>query len=125
MQSNIPKKILIIDDEKELCSILTEFFSTEGFVVEVAHNGIEGLSQVEKFAPDVILLDIKMPQMRGDECLAKIVKITTSPIIIVSGSLSEKRKEYCMVSGAYEFISKPINLDFVLEKVHSALKNKC
>ncbi len=124
MQSNSPPKLLIIDDEKEYCSLLKDFFSEEGFSVEVAYEGVGGLSKVEVFQPDVILLDKKMPLMSGIECLKKIKNITSSPVIIVSGSLDETGEDGCINLGAYGFISKPIDLDEVLEEVNSALEKE-
>ncbi|PIR01334.1 MAG: hypothetical protein COV66_02650 [Nitrospinae bacterium CG11_big_fil_rev_8_21_14_0_20_45_15] len=124
MQSNSPPKLLIIDDEKEYCSLMEDFFSEEGFSVEMANSGVEGLSKVETFQPDVILLDKKMPMMGGVECLKRISAITSSPVIIVSGALDIKGRDECLDLGAYAFITKPINLDEVLGKVNSALKKE-
>ncbi len=123
MESKAPTRILVVDDEKEFCSIISEFFSEEGYTVRVAHTGKEALAVLKEFNADVILLDKKMPQMDGLECLVKIKNITASPVIIISGSISAKGKETCLNLGAYDFISKPINLDNVLEKIQSALNN--
>ena len=62
-------EILIIDDELEYCSLMKEYFSGEGYSVEASYNGIEGLEKVKSFNPDVILLDKKMPEMSGKECI--------------------------------------------------------
>ena len=115
MQSNSPPKLLIIDDEKEYCSLMEDFFSGEGFSVEITDNGMDGLSKVETFQPDIILLDKKMPLMDGVEFLKRVRVISSAPVIVVSGLLDIKGRDECLDLGAYDFIS---NLQII--SVHRA-----
>ena len=65
-------KILIVDDEAEVCEALKDFFEDQQFIVEVAHDGEDALSKVDEFKPHCILLDIKMPYLNGIEALGMI-----------------------------------------------------
>ena len=65
-------KILIIDDEKEICSLLTEYFTEDGYTVEVAYDGEGGIAKVKSFEPDIIILDHRMPIMDGATVISKV-----------------------------------------------------
>jgi len=64
-------KTLIIDDEKEICSLLEEYFEEEGFTVSCSHDGLEGIEKVKSFDPSIILLDMRMLGMNGNEALKR------------------------------------------------------
>lgn len=83
------KKILIIEDEEVLISVLKKKLVREGYSVSVAKNGVEGLAKIKKNKPDLILLDIIMPEKGGFEVMEEIVKdedLNDIPIIIISNS---------------------------------------
>lgn len=65
-------KIAVIEDELSICEMYRMKFSNNGYAVKVAHNGQEGLSLLEEFKPQLILLDLKMPEMNGDEMLERL-----------------------------------------------------
>ena len=115
--------LLLIDDEKEFCSLMTDFFTRKGYSVASSYNGKEGLAEFDSFKPDIVLLDIKMPVLGGIETLEKIKENSNIPVIIVSGSASKERQENCLALGAYAFITKPISLDDIIDKVRSALES--
>lgn len=116
------KKVLIIDDEKKFCDLMIEFLVGEGYSVESAHDGIEGIAKMDSFKPDVLLLDFKMPRLGGVEALKMIKEKTTAPIIIVTGSVGNDIKDACLSFGIFDYIQKPVNLDNIIEKVNLALK---
>ena len=118
---NLAKNILIIDDEREFCSLMTEFLTEEGYSVDVAYNGEEGIAKVDSFKPDLILLDIKMPVLGGIEAFKIIKEKSNTPIIIITGSSANDIKEQCDSLGCCHFIPKPINLDEIQEKIESIL----
>jgi CheY-like chemotaxis protein len=117
-------KILIIDDEKEICSLLKEYFEEDGHTVSCSNDGFEGIEKVKSFDPSIILLDMRMPGMNGNEALKKIKELTPSPVICVSAVIDNEMVEECLQNGAYAYVFKPINLEELSQSVESALKAK-
>ncbi len=117
-------KILIIDDEKEIRSLLEEYFEEDGHTVDCAHDGHEGVEKVKSFDPSIILLDMRMPGMSGSEALKKIKELTPSPVLCISAVVDNNTVEECLQSGAYAYIFKPINLEDLCQSVESALKEE-
>jgi DNA-binding NtrC family response regulator len=116
------KTILIVDDEKDLCTILSDSLSRDRYRVVTAFNGKMGLQLVEKEKPDLILLDIKMPGMDGIEVLRKIKKMKKEIVVIMFtayGTLETARK--AMKLGAYDYVTKPIDLFFLKSLVKEVL----
>jgi putative nucleotidyltransferase with HDIG domain len=118
-------KILVVDDEEEVCSALNEFLKSEEFIVEVAHDGEDALEKVESFKPHCVLLDIKMPYLNGVEAL-KMIKLRSSntEVIMVTALSNIKMAEECMRDGAYGYIAKPVDLDYLLKEIRSALEHR-
>jgi DNA-binding NtrC family response regulator len=111
------KTILIVDDEKDLCTILSDSLSRDRYRVVTAFNGKMGLQLVKKEKPDLILLDIKMPGMDGIEVLRKIKKMKKEIVVIMFtayGTLETARK--AMKLGAYDYVTKPVDL-FLLKSL--------
>jgi DNA-binding NtrC family response regulator len=116
------KTILIVDDEKDLCTILSDSLSRDRYRVVTAFNGKMGLQLVEKEKPDLILLDIKMPGMDGIEVLRKIKKMKKEIVVIMFtayGTLETARK--AMKLGAYDYVTKPVDLFFLKSLVKEVL----
>jgi DNA-binding response OmpR family regulator len=79
----MPTKILIVDDDKELCEEITEILVDEGFNVETTHTGTEGLERMQRVKYDVLLLDLKLPGFNGFQVLKAARQMPVSPRIIV------------------------------------------
>ncbi len=105
------KKVLIVDDEVEICSILKEFFESEGYVAAIAHNGLEGIEKTAVFQPDIVVMDIRMPEQDGITTLKELKNISLAPVIICSGLANQETAEKCLQLGAAEFIAKPVDLE--------------
>ena len=117
------KAILVVDDEKEICTILSDNLSREGYRVFTAYNGKTALELVRKEKPDLVLLDIKMPEMDGIEVLRRIKKMKKKIVVIMLtayGTLETARK--AMKLGAYEYITKPFDLFLLKSIVKEVLK---
>jgi len=121
------KKILIIDDEEDILTYLTAFFYEKGFKVISAQNGKEGVKEAVFAKPDIITLDISMPEESGIKALRELQNnnITKNiPIIIITGVASdfkrfiETRKQVHPPEGYFE---KPINRGLLLQKVKSLI----
>lgn len=119
------KKILIIDDEPGICSLVSNFLGKKGFTVITAKSGKEGLSAANKFLPDLILLDINMPKMDGFAVLEKIKfspKTIPIPVVMLSGRGDDESK--IKASGLYSeyYITKPFDLEELESKIKEVLK---
>ncbi len=121
------KKILIIEDEEVLLGLLQERLVQEGYQVDIAKDGQEGLEKIRKFKPDLILLDIIMPKMGGFEVMEEVNKdeeLKIIPIIIVSNSGQPVELERAKKLGVKDWL---IKTDFdpqeVIDKVKKQLDN--
>src|SRR5688572_10370034 len=118
--------ILIIDDERAIRKTLTEILGYEGFKVEEAADGEEGLKKFQTNIYDVVLCDIKMPKLDGIEFLSKAGEINGDiPIIMISGHGNIETAVEAVKKGAYDYISKPPDLNRLLVTIRNAMdKNK-
>lgn len=117
-------KILIIDDEKEVCIPLKEFFESENCTVSCVHNGLDAIEKQKFYGAQVILLDLRMPGISGIETLKELKKLGPVSVICTSAVTENSVVEECIKMGAYAFIPKPITLEELLDKVktgHSQL----
>ncbi len=110
------KKLLIVDDEIEICEFLKAFFEEREFEVQAARSGKDALESIEKTKPHVVLLDIHMPGMDGMTVLKKIKeKYSNVKVIMVTALETQERIEEAMRLGADNYITKPLSLEY-LEK---------
>ena len=114
-------KILIVDDERSIRNSLKEILDDEGYDVEVAENGQQGVEMVEKEKYDVIFCDIKMPVMDGVETLAKLTAMgIDSAVVMISGHADVATAVDCIKKGAFDFIEKPLDLNRILITIKNA-----
>jgi two-component system nitrogen regulation response regulator NtrX len=118
-------KILIIDDEKSIRSTLKEILEYEGYQVDEAADGMQGLDMIENEDYEAVLCDIKMPKMDGIEVLTKAVELTDDiPFIMISGNATIDIAVEATKKGAYDFISKPPDLNRLLITLRNAIDKK-
>lgn len=114
-------KILIIDDEKAIRNSLKEILEYEKHEVEVAEDGISGIEIFQNNSFDVVLCDIKMPQMDGIEVLDKLQDISAEiPVIMISGHGNIDTAVEAIKKGAFDFIEKPLDLNRILITIRNA-----
>ncbi|MGN1221096.1 MAG: sigma-54-dependent transcriptional regulator [Candidatus Cryptobacteroides sp.] len=114
-------KLLIIDDERSIRNSLKEILADEGYDVDVAENGLQGLSMVEKEKYSVIFCDIKMPEMDGIEFLDKVEAMgIDAAVIMISGHGDIDTAVECIKKGAFDFIQKPLDLNRILITIKNA-----
>jgi len=118
----MPQSILVIDDELAIRKALKEILSFEGFSIDEAADGIEGLKKIREGSHDCILCDIKMPKMDGLEVLvgAREAKPDT-PFILISGHGTIETAVEAVKNGAFDFISKPPDLNRLLITIRNAM----
>ena len=113
--------ILIIDDEKSIRSTLREILEYEKFKVDEAADGLEGLKLVDKEHYDLILCDIKMPKMDGIEVLKNILSNHDTPVVMISGHGNVDTAVEAIKLGAFDYISKPLDLNRLLVTIRNAI----
>lgn len=112
--SDDKKKILVADDEPEICSLLNDFLAKKGFTPIIAASGEEALVKAKEENPVIILLDINMPGMDGLMTLKKIKEINErAGIIVITGMADANIAEEAMKLGIYEYIIKPVNFNYL------------
>lgn len=120
------KKLLLIDDELALVTAWQFRLTASGFDVVTANNGLDGLRSAETESPDLILLDIRMPNMDGFEVCRRIKadsKTADIPVIFMSANIQEDAQRQAMEVGATGFLPKPLDSARVLELINQTLEN--
>ena len=118
-------KILIIDDEKDILNTLSSILEDEGFAVSKAMDGKEGLAIFEREKPDIVLLDVWMPELDGIQVLKRIKKKNKDAIVIViSGHGTISTAVEAVKVGAYDFLEKPLSIEKVLEVISRGAWNR-
>jgi ActR/RegA family two-component response regulator len=110
--------ILLIDDENELCSLLGDSLSSRGFQMDCAHSKREALKSLKKSLPDLVLLDLKLPDGDGMSLLTLIRKMSPAPAVIITTAFgSEEARNEANKMGAYDFLDKPYNEEDIVRRI--------
>lgn len=118
-------KILVVDDERSVRTIIKELLDLEGHTVDAAEDGVQALEKFREAGYDLVITDIKMPNMEGDELLSKIRELQSDiAVIMVSGHSSIDKAVECIHKGAFDFISKPVEMNRLLVSVRNSLDKK-
>lgn len=121
------QKILIVEDEKAISGVLSSILEDEckGYDIVVAEDGLEGFKLIEKDDFALVISDIKMPKMAGNELLVKALEIKPdTTFVMISGHADIDTAVKCLKDGAYDFISKPIDINRLITSVRNALDRK-
>ena len=117
-------KILVVDDDRSLLRALNLGLQSGGHAVIVAVDGASGLSQVALSQPDVVILDMGLPDMDGLEVCSRIREWSDVPIIILSATGSESRKVAALDGGANDYVTKPFSMAELEARVRVALRDR-
>jgi len=115
-------RILIVDDEVELRRALRRFLEGRQFAVREAEDGATALREFAAFRPDVVLLDLMLPDMDGVDVCRMLRLTSETPIIVLSALDDEKRKVRALDEGADDYVTKPFGVDELLARVRVALR---
>jgi len=115
-------RILVIDDEPQIRRIMRETLISAGYEVDDAKNGEDGLLKVREFRPDLVLLDINMPDMGGIEVCRAVRSDSNIAIIMLTVRKSENDKVAALDAGADDFVTKPFSTPELLARVRAALR---
>ena len=116
------EKILVIDDKREMTWLLQRGLEEEGYQVEVAHDGREGLRRAHDARPDLILLDVMMPEMNGWDMLRRLREFSDVPVIMVTAMGEEDDKVQGFDIGADDYLTKPFGMRELVARIRAALR---
>jgi DNA-binding NtrC family response regulator len=118
-------KVLIVDDEERFRTTMYKLLSVRGLDAHVAANGKEALEELQKNSYDVVILDVRMPEVNGMEVLPEIKKIDSFiEVIIMTGYASVATAREIMKLGAYDFLLKPYSIVELLDKIEGAFDRR-
>ena len=116
--------ILIVEDNKEISSLLKDFLEKENYIVSVADTGEKALSVYEKYGAKLVLLDVMLPGIDGFNICSKIRENANTPIIILSAKIGKEDKLNGIILGADDYIEKPVDIDILLAKINGIFKRR-
>lgn len=117
------KNILIAEDDVNINNLLKEAFGREGYECRQAFSGTEAILLLEREEPSVILVDLMLPGMTGEQVLAKIRENSDIPVIVLTAKDGMDEKLNLLQNGADDYITKPFNIDEVLARVKIQLRH--
>ncbi|GBD87095.1 transcriptional regulatory protein ZraR [bacterium BMS3Abin03] len=119
------EKILVVDDDQSIRDTLSNYLKRQDYNVYSAENGVKALEIMEEVRPDLIITDVKMPEMNGLELLKKVKELDTHiQVIMISAYDDMQSTVKAMQSGAYDYIEKPLEIDKLKLRIKRALENK-
>lgn len=114
--------ILVVEDDTDINGLLCNILSRKGYNVKAAYSGTEAKIYIENYDYDIILLDLMLPGINGENLIAEIRKIKVMPIIVISAKASQEDKINVLKIGADDFISKPFDINEVIARVEAQLR---
>jgi len=122
--TNADKKrnILVVDDEAQITRVLKTMLSAQGYGIRTAADGQLALEEIKSWSPDLVITDLRMPNMDGLELCRRIRTESRIPIIVLSVKGEEKTKVEALDAGADDYVTKPFNVNELLARVRAALR---
>ncbi len=115
-------KILIVDDDPEVRMATSDFLSGKGHEISQAEGGVQALKMIDAIKPDLVLLDVAMPEMDGMETLKRIVeRHPTLPVIMVTANADIEITSKVLQLGAADYVPKPFDLDYLEQAINIQL----
>lgn len=119
---NLRHEILLIEDEKNICNFIATTLRTQDYKVSFAGTAANGLSLAASGCPDLILLDLGLPDMDGIDVIRSIREWSNIPIIVISARTQEKEKVAALDAGADDYITKPFGTSELMARIRTALR---
>lgn len=114
--------LLLVDDDRELCALMTEYFSGQGYHVESVYDGLAALARVARGGLDVIILDVMLPVIQGFDVLRQIRKRSSIPIIMLTARTQHSDRIDGLNYGADDYLPKPFEPDELLARIRAVLR---
>ena len=115
--------ILLVEDEKNICDFISTSLSAQDYRISTAHTGKEALPIITSQCPDLILLDLGLPDMDGMEIIRQVRTWSSVPIIVLSARTQEQEKVRALDLGADDYLNKPIGTSELLARIRTALRH--
>ena len=115
-------KLLIVDDDPNICDMLKLYFENEGYKIKTANDGVEGLATFKVYNPDLVLLDIMMPKKDGWQVCREIREISPKPVIMITAKGEVFDKVLGLELGADDFIVKPFDMKELSARIKAVLR---
>ena len=115
--------ILLVEDEKNICDFISASLSAQDYRISTAHTGKEALPIITSQCPDLILLDLGLPDMDGIEIIRQVRTWSSVPIIVLSARTQEQEKVRALDLGADDYLTKPIGTSELLARIRTALRH--
>ena len=119
---NIREKILVIEDEKSIARFISTILTANGYEAMRAASGAEAMSMISSHCPDLVILDLGLPDMDGLDILRQLRSWSTLPVVVVSARSHEQDKVSALDLGADDYLTKPFGTDELLARVRSQLR---
>ena len=116
-------KLLIIEDEKNISDFISKILTTRGYKVITAFSGKEGLSIISSQCPDIILLDLGLPDIDGIDIIKQVRIWSSNPIIVISARIQESDKVEALDVGADDYITKPFSTEELLARIRTSIRH--
>lgn len=120
---NIREKILVIEDEKSISHFISTVLNSNGYEAMQARSGTEALSMISSHCPDLIILDLGLPDMDGLDILRQLRSWSSLPVVVVSARSHERDKVDALDLGADDYLTKPFGTDELLARVRTAIRH--
>ena len=114
--------VLVVDDEPQILRVMRASLPARGYEVITATNGEDAVAQIRKQVPDVVILDLVMPEMSGLEVCRSVREFSSVPIVVLSAKGSESDKVAALDLGADDYVTKPFGMDELLARVRAVLR---
>ena len=116
------EKILVVDDDTNICELLRLYLTKEGYQVTVANDGEEGLEKFNQVKPDMVLLDVMMPKMDGLEVCRRIRKAGNTPVMMLTAKGETNDKVQGLKQGADDYLTKPFEMKELMARINAGLR---
>jgi len=115
-------RVLVVDDDTEMCAMLREYLSKEQFEVSLAHDGVTALRLVDEAVPDIVLLDVTMPSLGGFDVLRRLRSETDLPVLMLTARDDFSDRVHGLELGADDYLTKPFNARELVARIHAILR---
>ena len=116
------EKILVVDDDKNICDLLRMYLEKEGYIVVMAHTGLDAVNIFNSESPDLVLLDIMLPQLDGWQVCREIRKTSEAPIIMLTAKDEVFDKVLGLELGADDYVTKPFDAKEIVARIKAVLR---
>ena len=116
-------KVLIVEDDRAICNFIRRVLEANGYEALIAFSGREALSMLTSHCPDVVILDLGLPDMDGFEVLTELRKWSLMPVVVVSARTDEREKVRVRDAGADDYITKPFGTSELLARIRTAIRH--